>query len=182
MSTREFNFDGLIGPTHNFAGLAFGNVASARHQNQPSQPRAAALQGLRKMKLLASLGVGQCVLPPLRRPRVELLRELGFAGADDAAVIKSAFQESPFLVAASFSAASMWAANAATVSPSADTSDQRLHLTPANLTSTLHRSVEGPSTMRLLRSIFSDSREFQVHPPLPAANSLNDEGPPTTRV
>jgi succinylarginine dihydrolase len=176
MSTQEYNFDGLIGPTHNYAGLAFGNVASTKHQHQPSQPRAAALQGLQKMRLLASLGVGQYVLPPLRRPRVEMLRRLGFSGSEDAAVIESAYRESPFLVAACFSAASMWAANAATVSPSADTSDQRLHLTPANLTSTLHRSLEGPSTMRLLRSIFVDQKEFQVHAPLPAANSLNDEG------
>ncbi|MBW8898636.1 MAG: N-succinylarginine dihydrolase, partial [Massilia sp.] len=27
-NAREFNFDGLVGPSHNYAGLSFGNVAS----------------------------------------------------------------------------------------------------------------------------------------------------------
>ena len=103
--TTEFNFDGLIGPTHNYAGLSYGNIASATHQNQPSSPRAAALQGLQKMKLLASLGVGQCVLPPLRRPRIELLRQLGFAGKLDSDVIEAAYQTDPVLVAVCYSAA-----------------------------------------------------------------------------
>ena len=29
MTIREINFDGLIGPTHNYAALSFGNLASA---------------------------------------------------------------------------------------------------------------------------------------------------------
>ncbi len=171
----EFNFDGLIGPTHNYAGLSFGNLASATHQHQPSQPRAAALQGLQKMKQLAELGLGQCVLPPLRRPRIELLRQLGFVGNSDAAIIEAAYRANPVLVAVCYSAASMWTANAATVSPSTDCHDQRLHLTPANLSSTMHRSLEGPSTTRVLRAIFSAS-EFVVHDPLPSAGGLSDEG------
>jgi len=63
---REFNFDGLVGPTHNYAGLSFGNVASERHGGTSSNPRAAALQGLAKMRFVADLGVGQAVLPPQR--------------------------------------------------------------------------------------------------------------------
>ncbi len=176
MPTCEFNFDGLIGPTHNYAGLAFGNVASAVHQHQPSQPRAAALQGLQKMKRVAEMGIGQCVLPPLRRPRIELLRELGFGGKNDSEIIESAYRASPHLVSACFSAASMWTANAATVSPGPDTHDDRLHITPANLSSTLHRSLEGPSTTRILQAIFADEQEFQVHPPLPCGSAFSDEG------
>ena len=48
---REINFDGLIGPTHNYAGLSLGNVASASNAGGVSQPRAAAaVQGLAKMR------------------------------------------------------------------------------------------------------------------------------------
>jgi succinylarginine dihydrolase len=172
---REYNFDGLIGPTHNYAGLSFGNIASATHQHQPSQPRAAAIQGLQKMRMLAETGIGQCVLPPLRRPRIELLRQLGFGGKQDSDVIAAAYRADPVLVAVCYSAANMWTANAATVSPSPDCDDGRLHLTPANLSSTMHRSLEGPSTTRVLRAIFSGN-EFVVHDPLPSAVGLSDEG------
>ena len=175
MPTREYNFDGLIGPTHNYAGLSFGNVASAAHQNQASSPRAAALQGLEKMKFVASLGIGQCVLPPLRRPRFEFLRELGFSGTDNE-LIDKAFKHSPVLLASCFSASSMWTANAATVSPSVDCADGRLHLTPANLSSTLHRSIEHPSTTRNLRAIFNDEKHFVVHEPLASQPGMSDEG------
>ena len=175
MSTGEFNFDGLIGPTHNYAGLSFGNVASKSHQNKTSNPRAAALQGLEKMKFVAELGIGQCVLPPLRRPRLEFLRELGFTGTDPQ-IVDSAYKQSPALLASCFSASNMWTANAATVSPSADCQDGRLHLTPANLSSTLHRSIEHPSTTRNLRAIFADPEHFMVHDPLPSQPGMSDEG------
>ena len=59
--TREFNFDGLIGPTHNFAGLSYGNIASTKHRKQSSSPQQAALQGLAKMKTLADQGIGQAL-------------------------------------------------------------------------------------------------------------------------
>ena len=175
MSASEFNFDGLIGPTHNYAGLSFGNVASASHQNQPSSPKAAALQGLEKMKFVYDLGIGHCVLPPLRRPRFEFLRQLGFAGTDKQ-LLDKAYADSPVLLASCYSASNMWTANAATISPSADCEDGRLHITPANLSSTLHRSIEHPSTTRHLRAIFSDSECFAVHSPLPSQAGLADEG------
>ncbi len=47
----EVNFDGIVGPTHNYSALSYGNVASMQHGKQTSNPRAAALQGLEKMKL-----------------------------------------------------------------------------------------------------------------------------------
>ena len=165
--TREYNFDGLIGPTHNFAGLSYGNIASTKHRQKSSSPRQAALQGLAKMKTLADLGIGQAILPPLRRPRFEFLREIGYHGTNEQLIEQ--FQTiDPILLATCFSASNMWTANAATVSPSNDCSDGRLHVTTANLSSTLHRSIEHPSTSRLLQFIFSDSQHFAVHPALPS--------------
>ena len=175
MTTREFNFDGLIGPTHNYAGLSYGNVASTSNKLKPSNPRAAALQGLEKMKTVHELGVGQAVLPPLRRPRFEFLRQLGFTGSDRQ-ILESAARTNPMLLVNVYSASNMWTANAATVSPSLDCSDGQLHITPANLSNTLHRSIEHPSTTRNLREIFSDENQFTVHAPLPSQPSLSDEG------
>ena len=172
---REFNFDGIVGPTHNYSGLSYGNVASSSHRHQSSSPKRAALQGLAKMKFVADLGIGQCVLPPQRRPLLGFLGQLGFDHSDEC-VIAQVHKTDPVLLAAVFSASSMWTANAATISPSADTNDTRLHLTPANLTSTLHRSIEPPQTTRLLKAIFADDSEFCVHQPLPGAAALSDEG------
>src|SRR5262249_37658322 len=116
--THEVNFDGLVGPTHNFAGLSTGNVASMSHRGAKSNPRAAALQGLAKMKALADLGVKQAVLPPHERPSVAALRALGFGGTD-AAVLRAASETAPDALVACSSASNMWVANAATVSPGA---------------------------------------------------------------
>jgi len=174
-SATEVNFDGLPGPTHNYGGLASGNLASERNRNLVANPRQAALQGLAKMKVLADRGFAQAVLPPHERPDVRALRALGFAG-DDEAVLAAAARRAPQLLAACSSAAAMWAANAATVSPSADTADGRVHFTPANLVSHFHRSLEAATTTRVLRSIFADTRRFVVHDPLPAAWQLGDEG------
>ena len=67
----------------------------------------------------------------------------------------------------------MWAANAATVSPSADTVDKVLHLTPANLSTMLHRSIEHPQTQRALETAFPFAR---VHPALSEQSVFADEG------
>jgi succinylarginine dihydrolase len=171
----EVNFDGLPGPTHNYSGLAEGNLASERHKSLTSNPRQAALQGLAKMKALADRGFAQGVLPPHERPDVAALRRLGFAG-EDRAVLASAAKSAPQLLAACSSASAMWVANAATVSPSADTSDARVHFTPANLVSHLHRSLETPTTTRVLRAVFASDRHFVVHDALPADAQLGDEG------
>ncbi len=171
----EANFDGLVGPTHNYAGLAFGNVASAANRGSVANPRAAALQGLRKMKFLADLGIPQAVLPPQPRPRLDVLRSLGFTGKD-AAIIEAAHRAAPHLLAQVYSASGMWVANAATVSPSADTADGRVHFTPANLLTSLHRSIEAEQTRNILAQIFANPVYFAVHAPLPAHQDYADEG------
>ena len=171
----EVNFDGIPGPTHNYSGLARGNLAAERNAQLVANPREAALQGLAKMRMLASHGYGQAVLPPHERPFVPALRALGFGGTD-AEAIGAAARSAPRLLAACSSAASMWAANAATISASADTADGRVHFTPANLVSHFHRSIEADTTTRVLRAIFADASHFVVHDSLPAAPQLGDEG------
>jgi succinylarginine dihydrolase len=173
--TVEVNFDGLVGPTHHYGGLGIGNLASQRHRHEVANPRAAALEGLAKMRLMLDLGLPQAVLPPQPRPLVPALRRLGFSG-DDAVVLATAAREAPGLLAACASTSSMWAANAATVSPAADTADGRVHLTPANLVSQLHRSLETPATAAVLGRIFADTSRFAVHEPLPATLQTADEG------
>lgn len=173
--TREVNFDGIIGPTHNYAGLSPGNVASASNAGGTSSPKAAALQGLSKMKFLMDLGLTQGVLPPQQRPDTDALRRIGFTG-DDEKILRDARDADPTLLAAVWSASGMWAANAATVSPSPDTADNRVHMTPANLVSNLHRSFEAETTTRALRMIFKDESKFTIHDPLPAQMRFADEG------
>ncbi len=175
MSATEANFDGLVGPTHNYAGLAFGNVASKKNAEAPSNPREAVLQGLAKAKALAELGLAQGVLPPHERPHIPSLKRLGFDGRD-AEVLRKAQRDAPAMLAAAASASSMWTANAATVSPSADTRDGKLHFTPANLASNLHRAIEPETTARSLRRIFADEKFFEHHAPLTATPALGDEG------
>jgi len=164
MSVREINFDGIIGPSHNYAGLSLGNLASARNAGAVSHPRAAALQGLEKMRGNVRLGLAQGIFLPQWRPDSAWLARLGTD-------IGSA---EPHMRAAAMSASSMWAANAATVSPASDTADGRTHLTVANLVTMPHRSHEWPQTLTQLRIAFSDARAFVVHAPVPAP--FGDEG------
>src|SRR5450830_773449 len=152
-STREYNFDGLVGPSHNYAGLSFGNVASFSNVKSASNPKQAALQGLAKMRALAARGFAQALLPPQDRPNFRLLRAIGFTGTD-AEVLARACKESPVILACAYSASPMWTANAATVSPSADTQDGRVHFTAANLNNKLHRAFEHAQSARSLRAIF----------------------------
>ncbi|NMM37317.1 MAG: N-succinylarginine dihydrolase [Glaciimonas sp.] len=174
-TTREFNFDGLVGPSHNYAGLSFGNVASFNNVKSASNPKQAALQGLAKMRALAARGFAQAVLPPQLRPDFRLLRSIGFGGSD-ADVLARAAKEAPVILACAYSAAPMWSANAATVSPSADTLDHRVHFTVANLNSKLHRSYEQTQTARTLRAIFKECARFAVHDALPGTPAFGDEG------
>lgn len=176
MSYLEINFDGLVGPTHNYAGLSSGNVASTLHKGIRSNPRAAALQGLSKAKALADRGFAQAVLPPADRPLPAMLRHWGIPGDSDTEIIGNAAVAQPGLLAAASSASSMWTANACTMTPSCDSADSRAHFTPANLFSKLHRSIEAGFTTRLLRTIFSDSSHFTVHPPLAGGDAMSDEG------
>ncbi|HEX8573970.1 MAG TPA: N-succinylarginine dihydrolase [Allosphingosinicella sp.] len=164
MPLAEINFDGIIGPSHNYSGLSLGNIASATHKGLVSHPRAAALQGLAKMRHNLRLGLAQGLLLPHRRPDRAWLAELG-TGVE---------QVSDSLRPAAFSASAMWAANAATVSPGPDTADGRCHLTVANLRTMAHRSHEWPETLAQLRLAFADEAHFAVHPPVPA--TFGDEG------
>ncbi|MFC3712367.1 N-succinylarginine dihydrolase [Sphingoaurantiacus capsulatus] len=173
MTFVEINFDGLIGPTHNYGGLSLGNVASHKNAGGVSRPRAAALQGLGKMRALMDLGLRQGFLPPHDRPSAGWLRKLGFAGGDEA-VLAAVWAADPVLLRNASSASAMWTANAATVSPAPDTRDGRCHLTVANLSSMLHRTLEAESTERSLRLIFGDDRHFAIHAAVPPR--LGDEG------
>jgi succinylarginine dihydrolase len=172
---REYNFDGIVGPTHNYGGLSRGNVASMTHGGRASNPRAAALQGLEKMRFVHALGGAQAVLPPHPRPSLRTLRALGFTGSDEEVVARAA-RDAEHLLRLCSSASAMWTANAATVAPSADAADGRLHLTPANLSAMFHRAIEADETHAVLRAIFADERRFAVHPPLPGGAHLSDEG------
>ncbi|QBF84422.1 N-succinylarginine dihydrolase [Shewanella maritima] len=175
MKHFEANFDGLVGPTHNYAGLSFGNVASYSNAAQASNPKAAAKQGLAKAKALADLGMVQGVLAPQERPDLYSLRRMGFSGSD-AEVLTQAAKQAPMLLNACCSASSMWTANAATVSPSADTRNGKVHFTPANLVDKLHRSIEPTTTGNILKATFSDEKHFQHHQHLPEHASFGDEG------
>lgn len=171
----EANADGLVGPTHSYAGLSPGNLASEANRGALSHPRGALLEGLDKMARLDALGLPQFVLPPHQRPAAWALRRIGFAGTD-AQVIARAWREATPLAAAACSASAMWAANAATVTPSVDSGDGRVHFTPANLTSNPHRALEAAQTTRALRVLFPDTERFAVHEPLPSQPHFADEG------
>ncbi len=168
----ELNIDGLVGPTHNYAGLSFGNIASSGNKGAISNPKAAALQGLQKMRTLVNMGLPQAVMPPHARPLTHYLRNLGFSGSDRA-VHEQAWKANSTLVANLMSASPMWTANAATVSPSVDSQDGQVHLTAANLVAMPHRSIEAPQTERLLKAILPHA---QIHPALPSNTVFGDEG------
>ena len=175
MSVLEVNFDGLIGPTHNYSGLSFGNLASARNAQLCSNPKAAALQGLAKMRRLLAQGYIQGFMPPQQRPHLDTMRQLGFTGSDQQ-IINQLHKRDPRLLSMVYSASPMWAANAATVTPSTDSRDGRVHFTPANLLTTPHRAMEANATTHNLRAIFNDRTHFNVHSPLPSNNLFADEG------
>ena len=161
MALVEINFDGIVGPSHNYAGLSFGNLAATANAGTVAYPRAAALQGLEKMRANRALGLEQGFLLPLPRPKSSFLEAMG--QPDELA-----------LQAAAWSASAMWTANAATVSPAPDTADGRCHLTAANLATMPHRSLEWPDTARQLRLAFADARHFAHHGAVPAC--FGDEG------
>jgi succinylarginine dihydrolase len=164
MALVEINFDGIVGPSHNYAGLSLGNLASARNAGEVSHPRAAALQGIEKMRTNLQLGLMQGILVPHPRPNRAWLSELSSDISHADATLAANAMSSSF----------MWAANAATVSPAPDTADGRCHLTVANLRTMPHRSHEWPNTLAQLRIAFRSSDHFAVHGPVPAA--FGDEG------
>jgi succinylarginine dihydrolase len=175
MNVYELNMDGLVGSTHHYAGLASGNIASTTNALTPSNPQAAARQGLEKMRLLHHMGLKQGILPPHQRPNLHLLYQLGFKGSPNEQINK-ANKIAPALLSACYSASSMWTANAATVSASTDTFDNKVHFTAANLVSNLHRHQEADFSKKLLHTIFANSNFFHHHPVLPRSSITGDEG------
>ncbi|WP_373975221.1 N-succinylarginine dihydrolase [Chitinibacter sp. SCUT-21] len=171
----EANFDGLVGPTHHYGGHSFGNVASTGNAKLVANPREAALQGLAKMKALADMGYRQGVLPPQERPATWVMRELGYTGSDHELIAAVGNTNLGYL-SAMCSASSMWTANAATVSPSGDTADGRVHFSVANLQNKFHRAIEHRQTERTLKAIFSNEQYFSVHGALPMMAAFGDEG------
>ncbi len=171
----ELNLDGLVGPTHNYAGLSVGNVASTENALKPANPQAAARQGLEKMRFMHQLGIKQGILPPHQRPNLELLFQLGFSGTPLQQITKAS-NKAPELLSACYSASSMWTANAATVSASSDTLDNKVHFTAANLLSNLHRHQEAVFSAKLLATFFANESYFTHHPTLPCSAITADEG------
>ncbi len=163
MKLQEINFDGIVGPSHNYAGLSLGNLAATKNAGAASFPREAALQGIAKMRANMAMGLAQGFFVPLPRPNSGWLEALAVDEDSD-----------PALMAGAWSASSMWTANAATVSPAPDTADGRCHLTVANLVTMPHRSHEWPDTLAQLRLVFADSDHFAVHAPVPPC--FGDEG------
>ncbi len=171
---NEANFDGLIGPTHNFAGLgaAAGNTASAANAGRESHPREAALQGLAKMRLVAGLGLTPGVPAAATPPAARAAAPARLRRRRPPRCSPPPRHEAPQMLAACWSAASMWTANAATVTARGDT----LHLTPANLATSPHRALESADTAATLRRVFPAGGGFTHHEPLPPLPGLGDEG------
>ena len=180
----EVNFDGLIGPNHNYGGLSDGNLASGKNEGLVSHPKEAALQGLEKMRLLVKAGLKQGVLPPLPRPNFPFLFDAGFGG-QQTSMITEAARIAPNLLKTAYSASSMWAANAATISPSADSENGKLQVTVANLSTMLHRSLEPDETYWTLSRVLlgqgieetgTEHPLVQLRHELPAHSDFSDEG------
>jgi succinylarginine dihydrolase len=172
MIYQEINFNGLPGPTHLFSGLGMGNLASISNEGQVSHPQKAALQSLEKIKFMAQLGSIEAIIPPHRRPYLDILKFYGYSGSPMEQIIQ-AYSIDPKVFKAIFSSSSMWTANSATVTPSSDSLDKKVHITPANLKSNFHRSFEASANYRIIRKIFK-SHHFSVHAPL--NTSFPDEG------
>jgi len=172
MIYQEVNFNGIPGPTHLFSGLGMGNLASMTNEGQLSHPQKAALQSLEKIKFLFQLGSIEAIIPPHRRPYLDILNFYGYSGTPMEKILQ-AYSLDPKVFKAIFSSSSMWTANAATVTPSLDSLDKKVHITPANLKTNFHRSFESQVNYRILRKIFKSSF-FSIHAPL--NTSYPDEG------
>ena len=171
----EVNFDGIIGLSHNYGGLSHGNLASSANKDTISYPKRAALEGLEKAWSLSQLGLVQGMLPPQMRPFLPSLRNIGFGGTD-IEILETAWHNDKRLIANISAASSMWAANAGTISPSADCKDGRLHVTIANLITMPHRAIEAQTTLKIMQRLLGNNKYFCVHKALPAHSLFGDEG------
>ncbi len=175
MIAREYNFDGIVGPTHHYGGLSLGNIPSQSHQGVVSCPRQAALQGLAKMKYLMNMGIPQGIIPPQERPNLTALANYMNLAGSDVQILEQAYKKSPKTFSAFCSSSSMWAANAATVTPSSDTRDKKTHFSIANLCTFLHRSLESEQTYMIFKKIFNGA-SYAVHTHFKNETVYKDEG------
>ncbi|RAP32088.1 succinylarginine dihydrolase, partial [Candidatus Marinamargulisbacteria bacterium SCGC AG-439-L15] len=173
MSYQTVNISGLSGPTHHFGGLSYGNTASMTHKHHISNPKKAAIDCLEKMKQLLDLGVPQILMPPQECPKVAPITALGYQGSQKK-LSENIITAHPHLLTELYSSSNMWTANSASISPSLDTQDHRVHITPANLSASRHRALELPHTSKMLTLIFDNPNYFVHHPPLP--HYYQDEG------
>lgn len=171
----EINIDGIVGPSYYFSGAGVGNVASQESRQSPSYPRAAALEGLEKAHRVSQLGIEQYVLPPPLRPRAQFLNAIGFDG-DWSDQTAAALQFEPSALAAAYSSAFIWTANAATYAPACDTTDGVSRIVPANLISSWHRASEVAERSEQFRQLFAQVADLRIEDPLPAILPLRDEG------
>ena len=162
----EINFDGIVGPSHNYAGLSPGNLAATRNAGMiVAAARARRCEGIAKMRANLALGLAQGILLPHRaaRPSRGWRRSRPIIEAAPA-----------HLRAQALSASAMWAANAATVSPAPDTArralppDRRQPRDDAASQPRMARDA-GAAAPRLRRP-----ERFAVHAPVPAP--FGDEG------
>ena len=175
MKPREVHIEMLSGPTHLHGGLSFGNIASSANRLKISSPKRAALQSLEKMKLLHDLGARALIFPPQPRPDFDFLLSLGFSGSKTE-IIKHAYETAPQALFQATSSAMMWMANAASSTPSQDSSDKKVHISIANLAADAHRSIEAAFSYKMFKKVFHNTKYFTIHPPLPACYELFDEG------
>lgn len=171
-SLIEVSLEGLPGPTHHFGGLAYGNLHAMAHAKTESSPKRAALESLAKMSLLLKLGVEVLFMPPQLRPNGAFLSDMGFRGSL-MEQLQRAYNDAPTLFLASLSSSFMWTANAATITASCDSQNGKVHITPANLLSQIHRATETATVARFFETYIA-SENVIVHPPLPAP--FADEG------
>lgn len=175
MNSLEVQVDRLVSSTHHYGGLSFGNIASMGSIDQLSSPLNALLEGLEKMRRVAALGVRQLIVPPQPRPDLDFLKALGFSG-DDQGLLEAAYKENSAYLRAAFSSSAMWMANSASIAPSCDAQDQKVHFTPANLLYYPHRSIETATTTRDLMHLFPPTSGFVHHTPLLKSDAFSDEG------
>ncbi|SEI00219.1 succinylarginine dihydrolase [Rheinheimera pacifica] len=175
MSDLQLNISELPGPTFMYSGLSKDNVASVQNKHLVANPLKFAQLSLQRMRLLLDEGVPQVIFPPHRRPDMQALEVCGFTG-DMSHMISSADKFSNGYLESLLAASSVWTANAATVTPSADSEDGKVHITTANLNSHYHRSIEASQTHAKLARLFSDDKFFCLHQALPGHSRFSDEG------
>ena len=173
MKSHPLYIDGLVGPTHYYGGLSFGNRASMSSRSRISSPKQAALQGLLKMKMIMDMGGKQAILPPHARPDLQFLHECGYKGHKKK-VLNDVIKSSPSLLLSAFSSSFMWVANIGVLSPSFSTGDGKVHITPANLGATVHRHIEPQFSAKLLKMLFKEGHKFVHHDPV--VKCFSDEG------